>query len=71
MMFDLWPVYSGERFMSLWPSYLVISPLMLFYAYSCQLCNLTTFWNIIMILHSDSYVERVMTMCRMLSFYLS
>ena len=37
-------------------------PLMLFYAYSCPLCNLNTLWNIIMILHS--YVEQVMTMCR-------
>ena len=37
-------------------------PLMLFYAYSCPLCNLNTVWNIIMILHS--YVEHVMTMCR-------
>ena len=33
-----------------------------FYAYSCPLCILNTLWNIIMILHS--YVEQVMTMCR-------
>ena len=33
-----------------------------FYAYSCPLCNLNTLWNIINILHS--YVEQVMTMCR-------
>ena len=42
--------------------FLVISPLLLFYAYSCPLCNLNTLWNIIMILHS--YVEQVMMMFR-------
>ena len=33
-----------------------------FYAYWCPHCNLNTLWNIIMILHS--YVEQVMTICR-------
>ena len=45
------------------------------YAYLCPLCKLNTLWNIIMILHS--YVEQVMTMCRVqglqltLSYFLS
>ena len=42
-------------------------------AVSCPLHNLKTVWNIIMILHS--YVEQVMTMCRVqelqLTFILS
>ena len=48
---------------------------MLFYAYSCPLCNLNTLWNILMIF--QSYVEQVMTMCRvqewqlLLSYFLS
>ena len=42
---------------------------MLFYAYSCPLCNLNTLWNIIMILHS--YVEQVMTMCQIQEWQLS
>ena len=48
---------------------------MLFNAYSCWLCNLNTLWNIIMIVHS--YVEQVMTMCRvqewklLISYFLS
>ena len=52
--------YKNEspHFNTIW----VISPLMLFPAYSCPLCNLNTLWNIIMILHN--YVEQVMTMCR-------
>ena len=37
-------------------------PLMLSNAISCPLHNLKTDWNIIMIVHS--YVEQVMTMCR-------
>ena len=37
-------------------------PLMVSDAISCPLHNLNTLWNIIMILHS--YVEQVMTMCR-------
>ena len=37
-------------------------PLMVSDAISCLLHNLKTVWNIIMILHS--YVEQVMTMCR-------
>ena len=37
-------------------------PLMVSDAYSCPLHNLKTIQNIIMILHS--YVEQVMTMCR-------
>ena len=38
---------------------------MLFYAYSCPLCNLNTLLNIILILHSyiGSYIGQVMTMC--------
>ena len=40
----------------------VISPSMVFCAYSCPLCNLNTLWNIIMILHN--YVEQVMMICR-------
>ena len=55
----------------------VISPLILFYGYSCPLCNLNTLWNIIMILHSYRYIEQAMTMCRdeewqlSLSYFLS
>ena len=37
-------------------------PFMVSDAISCPLHNLKTGWNIIMILHS--YVEKVMTMCR-------
>ena len=47
----------------------VISPLMLFYAYSWPLHNLNILWNIMMILHS--YVEQVMTMCRVQEWQLS
>ena len=43
-------------------------PLMVSDAYSYQLCNLSTLWNIIMILHS--YVEQVMTMCRVQEWQL-
>ena len=43
-------------------------PLMFFHAYSCPLCNLNTLWNIIMILHS--YVEQVMTICRVQEWQL-
>ena len=53
------------RFNTFW----VISPLLLFYAYSSPLCNLNTLWNIIMILHG--YVERVMTMCHVQEWQLS
>ena len=62
---------ESSRFNTFW----VISPLMLFYAYLCPLCNLNTLWNIIMILHS--HVEQVMTMCHvqewqlLLSYFLS
>ena len=55
--------------------FLVISPLMLFYAYSCPLCILNTLWNIIMIFHS--YVEQDKAICRVkekqlsLSYYFS
>ena len=42
---------------------------MLFYVYSCPLCNLNTLWYIIMILHS--YVEQVMTMCPVQEWQLS
>ena len=38
-------------------------------AISCPLHNLKTFWNVIMIL--DSYVEQVMTMCRVQEWQLS
>ena len=50
-------------------------PLMISDAISCPLLNLNTLWNIIMILHS--YIEQVMTMCRVkerqlsLSYFLS
>ena len=50
-------------------TFLVIPHLMLFYAYSCPLCNLNTIWNIIMILHG--YVELVMTMCFRCIFMLA
>ena len=49
-----------ERQLSL-SYFLSYFPLMVSDAISCQLHNLKTVWNIIMILHS--YVEQVMTMC--------
>ena len=50
----------------------VISPLMLFYPFSCPLCTLNTIWNIIMIIMIlHSYVEQVMTMCRVQEWQLS
>ena len=44
-------------------------PLMVSDVISCLLYNVNTFWNIIMILHS--YVEQVMTMCRVQEWELS
>ena len=44
-------------------------PLMVSDAISCLLHNLKTVWNIIMLLHS--YVEQVMTMCRVQERQLS
>ena len=44
-------------------------PLTVSDAISCPLHNLKTVWNIIMILHS--YVEQVMTMCRIQEWQLS
>ena len=47
----------------LWLSYfLSYFPLIVSDSISCQLHNLKTVWNILMIL--NSYVEQIMTMCR-------
>ena len=53
----------------------IISPLVIFLADSCPLCNLNTLWNIFMILHRN--VEQVLTICceqewqLLLSYFLS
>ena len=65
-------IHQWQLSLSYFLSYI---PLIVSDAISCPLCNLNTLWNIIMILHS--YVEQVMTMCRMqewqlkLSYFLS
>ena len=56
--------------MTTWLSYfLSYFPLIVSDAISCQLHNLNTLWYIIMILHS--YVEQVLTMCRVQEGQLS
>ena len=52
-------IHKWQLSLSYFLSYL---PLMVSDAISCPLYNLNTLWNIIIILHS--YVEQVMTMCR-------
>ena len=54
--------HSRSYFLSYFP--LIISD-----AISCPLYNLDTLWNIIMILHS--YIEQIMTMCRVQEWQLS
>ena len=52
-------IQEWQLLLSYFPSYF---PLIISDPISCPLYNLNTLWNIIMILHS--YVEQVMTMCR-------
>ena len=59
-------VQKRELSLSYCPSYF---PLMALDAISCLLFNLKTVWNIMMILYS--YVEQVMTMCRIQEWQLS
>ena len=64
-----WRCVAYKNESPLFNTFWVISHLMLFYAYSCPLCNLNTLWNITIILHS--YIEQVMTMCRVQEWKLS
>ena len=52
---------SHSRMATLASYFMSYFPLIISVAISCQLYNLNTAWNIIMIL--QSYVEQVMTMC--------